>query len=92
MDGVTPGWCHSMKKPGQTSRKRKKSHKRDTTGWDDIPLETPTVKSNEYEVVFVRCTRATTCYGCGRKVRQKPSSDSPPPPYDIFLCRHERRV
>ena len=35
-------------------------------------------------------TKATTCYGCGGKVRDKPSSDPPPAPYDIFLCRYER--
>ena len=45
-----------------------------------------------FEVVFVKDTSATTCYGCKGKVREKPSDAPPPPPYDIFIRHLERRV
>ena len=82
----------SGKKPGQQTRKRKSQPARDTRGWDDIESTQTNSESSNYRVVFVRSTKATTCYGCGGKVRDKPSSDPPPAPYDIFLCRYECRV
>lgn len=83
----------SGKKPGQTQRVRTKPYVRNTSGWADIETEAPETEStSSYEVMFLRSTRATSCYGCGGKIREKPSSDPPPPPYDIVLSRRERRV
>lgn len=82
----------SGKKPGHQTRKRKSQSARDTRGWDDIESTQTNNESSIYRVVFVRSTKATTCYGCEGKVRDKPSSDPPPAPYDIFLCRYERQV
>lgn len=82
----------SGKKPNQQTRKRKSQTARDTSGWDDIESAQTKKEIAMYRVVFVRSTKATTCYGCGGKVREKPSSDPPPAPYDIFLCRYEQRV
>ena len=45
-----------------------------------------------YKVIFVRDTKATTCYGCKGRVRHKASDPPPPPPHDIFLHHMERRV
>lgn len=71
----------SGKKPGHQTGKRNTQHARDTSGWDDMYLF----------FFFLRSTKATTCYGCGGKVREKSSSDPPPAPYGILLCRYERR-
>ncbi|KAJ7376934.1 hypothetical protein OS493_031530 [Desmophyllum pertusum] len=45
-----------------------------------------------YELVFLKDTSATTCYGCKGRVRDKPSAPPPPPPYDVFIRHLERRV
>lgn len=46
-----------------------------------------------YELVFVKDTAATTCYGCKGRVRNKPSDAPPPPPHcDVFIRHRERRL
>ena len=45
-----------------------------------------------YEVVFVHDTKATTCYGCKGRVRDKPSAPLPPAPYDLFIRHLERKI
>ena len=40
--------------------------------------------SSLYELVFVKDTSATTCYGCKGRVRERPSAPPPPSPYDLF--------
>lgn len=52
----------------------------------------PSEDSYPYELIFVKDTSATTCYGCKGKVREKPSAPPPPPPYDLFIRHFERRV
>ena len=48
--------------------------------------------SSPYELVFVKDTSATTCYGCKGRVREKPSAPPPPSPYDLFIRHSEIRV
>ena len=57
-------------------------------------MEAPTAseESYPYELVFIKDTSATTCYGCKGKVREKRSSPPPPPPYDLFIRHCELRV
>ena len=45
-----------------------------------------------FEVVFVSSTRATACYGCKGRVRNKASDPRPPAPNDVFLRHLERPV
>ena len=75
------------KKPGERKRKRNRKLPKDKAGWKDrVPVTaSPDDKQSGYTLVFVRDTSATTCYGCGGKVRTKPSENPPPPPFDIFL-------
>ena len=49
-------------------------------------------REQPYELVFVKDTSATTCYGCKGKVREKQSAPSPPPPYNLLIRHSERRV
>ena len=35
------------------------------------------------ELVFMKHTSATTCYGCKGRLREKPSAPPPPLPYDL---------
>ena len=48
--------------------------------------------SSPYELVFVKDTSATTCYGCKGRIREKPSAPSPSSPYDLFIRHSEIRV
>lgn len=48
--------------------------------------------SSPYELVFVKNTSATTCYGYKVRVREKPSAPPPPSPYDLFIRHSEIRV
>lgn len=81
------------------SRKRKSYPERDLSDYGDristarLPKPVEVNDDNTpYEVVFVKDTAATTCYGCKGKVRERPSDTPPPPPYDIFIRHLERRV
>ena len=47
---------------------------------------------NPYELLFVKDTAVTTCYGCKGRVRNKPSAPPPPPPYDLLIRHLEVRV
>lgn len=83
------------KKPGEKSRVRvNRKEQRNTAGWKDrvAITDSSSAEYSKYTVTFVRDTTATTCYGCGGKVRDKPSQNPPPPPFDIFLKRYECRV
>lgn len=83
-------------KENEKGRKRtRKTHReeRSTAGFSErVPSVTPTIPPDEYQVVFVKDTKALTCYGCGSKLRNKPSDAPPPAPYDLMLKHHERRV
>ena len=46
----------------------------------------------KFTVVKVSSCKATTCYGCGSKFRQKFTNPPPQPPWDILLRRKEFRV
>lgn len=67
-------------KAGEVKRNRVSKTPKDKTGWKERVSVTvsPDNERSDYTVVFVRDTSATTCYGCGGKVRAKPG-DSPPP-------------
>lgn len=45
-----------------------------------------------YDVVFIKDTKATTCYGCKGNVRNTAAEPPPPAPYDIFFRHKEFRV
>ena len=59
-------------KENEKGRKRtRKTHReeRSTAGFSErVPSVTPTIPPDEYQVVFVKNTKALTCYGCGSKV------------------------
>ena len=88
----------SGKKDNEKSRKRqRKDHSsRDVREYGERVAcgsqETEKEVSEPYELVFVKDTNATTCYGCKGKVMDKPSSAPPPPPFDLFVRHCERRV
>lgn len=74
-------------------RKRKKNPPRDVSQYEDrIDVEAPIESDSPYEVVFIVQTKATTCYGCKGRVRDKASDSLPPAPHDIFLRHKECRV
>ena len=60
---------------------------RHTAGWKDrvAIADSSSDEYSEYTITMVQDTGATTCYGCGGKVRDKPSQNPPLPPFDIFL-------
>lgn len=80
-----------------SKRKRPNNPPRDVSDYGDrVPVVT-TADANEesnapYEVVFVHDTKATTCYGCKGRVRDKPSAPLPPAPYDLFIRHLERKI
>ena len=86
-------------KPGTKGKSRKRTT---TKSPDAVRKVTPKVtkaSSNnvdpldeQFGIVFIKNTRATTCYGCGGKFRESTKSPLPPRPYDIALCRKEFRV
>ena len=75
------------KKPEERMRKRNCKLPKNKAGWKDrVPVTaSPDDNDSGYIIVFVRDTSATTCYGCGGKVRTKPSDNPPPTPFHIFL-------
>ena len=83
----------------ETMKRKRKSHpEHDVSSCGDrnkaaarLPKSTD-LGNTPYEVVFVKETSATTCYGCKGKVREKSSDVPPPPPYDVFIRHLERRV
>jgi hypothetical protein len=89
----------SGKKDNEKSKKRKRTEHppRDVSLYGER-VETSTSKSlesstdNPYEVIFVKDSAATTCYGCKGRVRDKPSAPAPHPPYDLFIRHSERRI
>ena len=82
------------KKPGERKRKTNRKLPKDKAGWKDrVPVTaSPDDKHSGYTLVFVWDTLGTTCYGCGGKVRTKPSDNPPPTPFDIFLTRYECQI
>ena len=74
-------------------RPRKNHPPRDVSQYGErVEAPFPSEDSYPYELIFVKDTSATTCYGCKGKVREKPSAPPPPPPYDLFIRHFERRV
>jgi len=59
---------------------------------DGIDVEASVESDSPCEVVFIAQTKATTCYGCKGRVRDKASDSPPPVPHDIFLRHKECRV
>ena len=87
----------SGKKDNDKSRKRlRKDHPaRDVKEYEERVAAGSQEKDEEeepYELVFVKDTSATTCYGCKGRVRDKPSLPPPPPPFDLFIRHRERRI
>ena len=81
-------WLHVItpNKLGKNLGRERRTLKRQA-GWKDrVPVTaSPDDKDSGYIIVLVRDTSATTCYGCGGKVRTKPSDNPPPTPFDIFI-------
>ena len=70
--------------------KRKKNPPRDVSQYRDrIDVEASIESDSPYEVVFIAQTKATTCYGCKGRIRDKASDPPPPAPHDIFLQHKE---
>ena len=89
----------SGKKEHEKARKRKRTEQfppRDLSQYGDRLASRSEGCSSEqgqpYELVFVKDTAATTCYGCKGRVRNKPSDAPPPPPHDVFIRHRERRL
>ena len=79
----------------KNARKQRTKPPRDVAQYKDRINAVPSSESDAgapYKVIFVRDTKATTCYGCKGRVRHKASDPPPPPPHDIFLHHMERRV
>ena len=84
------------KKDNERSRERQRMDRppRDVSEYGErVEAPTASKESSPYELVFIKDTSATTCYGCKGKVREKRSSLPPPPPYDLFVryCESARR-
>ena len=89
--------CGSGRKENERRNVRKRTAKppRDVLQYGERVLSTSQPDDEAEapcEVVFVSSTRATTCYGCKGRIRNKASDPPPPPPYDVFLRHLERRV
>ena len=88
----------SGKKDNEKSRKRlRKDHPaRDVQEYEERVAAGSQERKDEeeepYELVFVKDTSATTCYGCKGWVRDKPSLPPPPPPFELFIRHRERRI
>ena len=54
-------------------------------------------ETDKYKFSWLRGTSVYVCYGCGQRMRPKPSDEGgrdmvPPPPFDVVLCRKELRM
>lgn len=79
----------------KTVRKRKANPPRDVSQYGDridVDASNESDTGSPYEVIFVSDTKATTCYGCKGRVRDKASNPPPPAPHDILLRHMECRV
>ena len=73
--------------------KRKKNPHRDLSEYGDrIDVEASVESDSPYEVVFIAQTKATTCYGCKGRVRDKATDPPPPAPHNILLRHKDCRV
>ena len=84
-------------KKDHEKRKRKRTSKppREVSTFGDRIEPGPSIEKEEdtpYDVVFIKDTKATTCYGCKGNVRNTAAEPPPPAPYDIFLRHKEFRV
>ena len=75
-------------------------HQRCTNDFSSrAPVEDGTAnaaKNEEYQLKWLKGTSVYVCYGCGQRMRPKPSEKSgrdvvPPPPFDVVLYRKELR-
>ena len=89
----------SGKKDNEKSMKRKRTEhaRRDVSLYGERVEASSSKSSNngsdcQYEVIFVKDTAATQCYGCKGRIREKPSSPAPQPPHDVFIRHLERRI
>ncbi|KAL9976714.1 hypothetical protein ACROYT_G014041 [Oculina patagonica] len=74
------------------NRKRKPSTPRDLQTYGDIvETEELEVELSPYEVVLIKYTKATTCYGCKGCVRKTASDPPPPAPNNVFFRHMEHR-
>ena len=93
-----PGGTGKKANERGSKRKRANNPPRDVSDYGDrVPVVTSVEDADEetsaaYEVVFVHNTKATTCYGCKGRVREKPTAPLPPPPYDLFIRHRERKI
>ena len=84
-------------KKDHEKRKRKRTSKppREVSTFGDGIEPGPSIEKGEdtrYDVVFIKDTKATICYGCKGNVRNTTAEPPPPAPYDIFLRHKEFRV
>ncbi|XP_044172029.1 uncharacterized protein LOC114969154 isoform X1 [Acropora millepora] len=94
------------KKPGTRGRSDKRprqsaEHQRFTKNFScRAPVAHQDISVNEtekYKFSWLRGTSVYVCYGCGQRMRPKPSDEGgrdmvPPPRFDVVLCRKELRV
>ena len=82
------------KKTWVMKEERKSKAPKDEAGWKDrVPVTaSPDDKHSHYTLASVWDTSATTCCGCGGKVRTKPSGNPPPPLFDVLLKRYECQI
>ena len=64
---IPPEKLQSGKKENEKNKRKKRTTPRDISTFSD-PFQCPEKRdTSKYEVVFIRNTRSTTCYGCGGK-------------------------
>lgn len=69
-------------------RKRTSKPPREVSTFGDRIEPGPSIEKEDdtpYDVVFIKDTKATTCYGCKGNVRNTAAEPPPPAPYDIFI-------
>ena len=69
-------------------RKRTSKPPREVSTFGDRIEPGPSIEKEEdtpYDVVFIKDTKATTCYGCKGNVRNTTAQPPPPPPYIFFV-------
>lgn len=91
-----PSWSGNKDNERGRKRQRKDHPARNVQQYKERVTSSSQEREDEarmhYELVFLKDTSATTCYGCKGRVRDKPSAPPPPPPYDVFIRHLERRV